>query len=379
MKRILHISKYYYPYRGGIEVVCQDVVEGLKGYQNKVICFNDGKSDEVDVVNGVEVIRCGCFAKIASQPLSWSYYRHLKQLILEWKPDAIHFHLPNPFVAKLLMPLLKSDVKLILHWHLDVYKQRFLYQFVKGLERRLLERADYILVTSDQYRDHSFPLKDFINKTITIHNAMNVDKFKLHDGDESYIEKIKERYGNLPIIFFVGRHVPYKGLKYLLEAEKYIHDKCVILIGGTGPLTEELKASTNSDRIVFLGRLSEDALRRYMYAADIFAFPSISKNESFGIALAEGMYCKAVPVTFTIPDSGVNFVSVNNVTGLEVENRNAEKYAEAIDRLLSDVDFRNGFAEAAHDRVERLFTREREQEAVRGFYADKVFAEDATI
>lgn len=39
----------------------------------------------------------------------------------------------------------------------------------------------------------------------------------------------------------MGRHVPYKGIEYLIEAEKYISSDCIILIAGSGPLTEELK------------------------------------------------------------------------------------------------------------------------------------------
>ena len=44
MKKILHISKYYYPFFGGTEQIARDVVLALKGeYEQKVIAFNDGK------------------------------------------------------------------------------------------------------------------------------------------------------------------------------------------------------------------------------------------------------------------------------------------------------------------------------------------------
>ena len=66
----------------------------------------------------------------------------------------------------------------------------------------------------------------------------------------------------------------------------------------------------------------------------MFCFPSISKNEAFGLALAEGMYYEKPAVTFTIPGSGVNYVSLNRVTGIEVENRNVEKYADAMRHSL---------------------------------------------
>lgn len=54
------------------------------------------------------------------------------------------------------------------------------------------------------------------------------------------------------------------------------------------------------------------------------------------MTLAEAMYCNAVPVTYTIEGSGVNWVSLHEVTGLEVPNRNVAEYAKAIDELLSD-------------------------------------------
>lgn len=44
MKRILHISKYYYPFSGGTEQIARDCVNALKDeYEQKVIAFNDGK------------------------------------------------------------------------------------------------------------------------------------------------------------------------------------------------------------------------------------------------------------------------------------------------------------------------------------------------
>ena len=368
-KRILHVSKYYYPFRGGTEVVCQDIAEGLMGeYENKIICFNHEKGDKTDWVNGIEVIRCGCFCKVASQSLSFSYYSNLKRVIREWKPDAIHFHHPNPFVTALLLNLVPRDVKLVVHWHLDIFKQRFLYACLKWQERRLLERADAVIVTSTKYRDGSLPLKPYLNKVSVINNGINTDRLQMREGDEQRIAALQEKYGNRPIIFFVGRHVPYKGLDNLVEAEKYIHSDCVIVIAGEGPLTRELKSKANSDRVIFVGNLSEDDLRIHLYASQIFAFPSITKNEAFGLALAEAMYCGCVPVTFTIPGSGVNVVSVHDITGIEVENRNIKLYAEAIDRLLSDEALRLKYASHARQRVEEHFTVAQEQKSALLFY-----------
>lgn len=41
--KILHVSKFYPPYRGGIEDVCYNIVQALQEHTQKVFCFNDKK------------------------------------------------------------------------------------------------------------------------------------------------------------------------------------------------------------------------------------------------------------------------------------------------------------------------------------------------
>lgn len=367
-KRVLHISKYYYPYLGGTESVCQDIVEGLKEYENRVICFNDSNRAVCCEINGIQILRIGCFMKVASQSCSLFYYYYLKRNIQSWQPDIIHFHHPNPFVAFLLVRLIPANTKLIVHWHLDITKQKYIYPLVKRNERRLLERADSVIVTSPQYRDASLPLKPFLQKVKVVANGINIHRFDLQCNDEMRIKDIHKKYHYKRLIFFVGRHVEYKGLRYLIEAEKYVTTDCHIVIAGQGPLTEELKAKANLGRVSFVGRLSNDDLRCYLHAADVFAFPSITKNEAFGLALAEAMYCRCPAVTFYIEGSGVNWVSLNGVTGIEVDNSDSKKYASAIDKLLRDDLLRKQYADAARKRVVEYFTIEKEQEAANEIY-----------
>ena len=88
----------------------------------------------------------------------------------------------------------------------------------------------------------------------------------------------------------------------------------------------------------------------------MFAFPSITKNEAFGVALAEAMYCGTPAVTFTIEGSGVNWVSVNNETGIEVANEDDIAYAKAIDTLLSNEQLHKEYTIRAQQRVKDMFT-----------------------
>lgn len=366
--RILHISKYYYPYIGGVENVCKYIVEGMPQHENIVVCFDEASKDRVDVVDGRIIYRVGSWINIARQALSPTYFSILKRAIKEFSPDIIHFHWANPFPAWVLLCVIPANVKLVIHWHMDIIKQKLIYPLIKPIERRLLKRADAIIVTSPNYRDSSLPLQAFKDKVYIAPNAIDETSLSLREGDEMAIDEIKAKYHNKPIVFFVGRHIQYKGLPYLLEAAEYVTSDCAIVIAGSGPLTEELKKKTNSDKVHFVGRVSDDELRQYDYASSVFAFPSITKNEAFGVALAEAMYAGAPAVTFTVEGSGINWVSVNGETCLEVENGNAVAYAEAIDKLLNDEELRKRLSETGKNRVREMFLPKNMLDAVEKVY-----------
>ena len=65
------------------------------------------------------------------------------------------------------------------------------------------------------------------------------------------------------------------------------------------------------------------------------------------------MYCYTPAVTFTIKGSGVNWVNLDGVTGIEVPQvGNQDKaYAEALDTLVVDTNLQKEYSIAAHKRV----------------------------
>lgn len=367
--RILHISKYYYPYIGGVENICKYLVDNMKHDNDiAVVCFNEQKDDRIDIVDGVKIYRVGAKLTIARQALSLSYFSVLRRAIKEFRPDVIHFHWANPYPAFVLLTMIPKKVKLVIHWHMDIIKQKKLYPLIKPVETRLLKRASFVLVTSPNYRNGSIPLQPFKNKVRVVPNAIDESTLVLQEGDKDKIAQIREKFGNKDIVFFVGRHIQYKGLPHLIEAEKMVKSDCAFVIAGKGPLTEELKASCHSDRVHFVGKISDDDLRCYLYAAKVFAFPSITKNEAFGVALAEAMYCHTPAVTFRIYGSGVNWVSINNETCLEVPNGDDKAYANAIDELLQDNILRNRLADNGVQRVKNNFLIKNMVEACKKVY-----------
>lgn len=357
MKRVLHVSKYYYPFRGGTEQIAQDCVNSLADkYEQKVICFNNCNENKIDVIDGIEVIRCGVFKTIASQGLSSSFGKKMKEIIFSFNPDIIIFHYPNPFVAHYLLKYIPKSCKFAIYWHLDIVKQKLLKQFFVRQNEKLVERADLLIATSPTYVEGSPWLSNAKKKCRVIPNCINVERLQSSPEVERKAEGIREANKDKIICLAVGRHTKYKGLKYLIQAAHLLDDRFQIYIIGKGEETENLKAEAGDDKkIHFLGLVYDVELKGYFTAMDIFCFPSITKNEAFGLALAEGMYYGKPVVTFTVPSSGVNYVSVKDETGLEVENRNVKKYADALKKLAADDDLRHRLGAAGKKRVEENF------------------------
>ena len=358
MRKILHISKYYYPFSGGTEQIARDVVLSLKNeYIQKVIAFNDEKKDKIDNVDGIEVVKCGCFTKIAAQALSISYERNLHNLMEDFNPDIVVFHYPNPFVAALLLrELKKSKAKLVLYWHLDIVRQKYLKLLFTSQNKSLLARADKIIATSPNYIEGSKWLQSVKTKCIVIPNCINVERMEITQEIEKKVLNIRAQNKNKTICVAVGRHTEYKGFSYLIQASKFLDDSFHIYITGTGELTEKLHEEARGDKkITFTGRIDDDELKSLILASDLFCFPSITKNEAFGLALAEGMYYEKPAITFSIQGSGVNYVSLDKVTGIEVENRNVKKYADAMRLLAQNEELRVKYGKAGKKRIEENF------------------------
>lgn len=357
--KILHVTNYMYPNIGGIEQTSRDIINSLLNEcEQKVICFNNGKKDVTDRLDGIEVTRCAAKFKISSQAISFSFKKRLKEQFKKFQPDVVIFHYPNPFQAHYLLKLLKKNslCKLVVWWHLDITKQKLLGRLFKGQSIKLLKRAEKIIATSPNYLEGSPYLSAFKEKCIVIPSCINEKRLEITEKSIRLKDKIRSENEGKILCFAIGRHVEYKGYEYLIKASKQLDDRFVIYLGGEGKLTPKLKQlADGDDKIRFLGKISDEEVVAYMSACDIYCFPSITKNEAFGLALAEAMSFGKPAVTFTIEGSGVNYVSLDGITGLEVENRNSDNYAKAICTLAENEELRKNLGEAAKARVDELF------------------------
>lgn len=357
MQRILHISKYYYPFAGGIEQTARDCVTALsKECRQKVICFNHEKGSAVDIVDGVEIIRCACQLKAASQPISIEYGKKLRQVLDSFQPDLILFHYPNPYVSHFLLKCFPKQSRMILYWHLDITRQKLLGKIFHIQSKKMIETAYKIIATSPNYIEGSRYLSWAKEKCTVIPSCINEKRLELNESICRMSKNIRDLNKGKTICLAVGRHVPYKGFAYLIRAGRLLDNSFTVYIAGKGEMTSYLqKLAEGDEKIHFIGAVSDDQLKAYYLASDIFCFPSVTKNEAFGLALAEAMYFSKPSVTFTIQGSGVNYVSQDHVTGLEVRNGDISAYAEALISLKEDAAVRSIYGENARKRVEELF------------------------
>jgi phosphatidylinositol alpha-mannosyltransferase len=118
-------------------------------------------------------------------------------------------------------------------------------------------------------------------------------------------------------VLFLGRHEARKGLGVLLDAFAIpgtprsaggrdrsdaggVPTGATLWIGGDGPETDELRRRhPGSDRITWLGVLSEEEKVRRLAAADVLCAPSLG-GESFGMVLLEAMAARTLVVASDI-------------------------------------------------------------------------------
>jgi len=355
--RILHIGKYYKPDIGGIEKVTFDIVTGLQDdiLQLDVLCHNKSFNTVHEIAGPCNIYRLGTWGTFASTPIiRYSCVSIMKRIIQNY--DILHIHLPNPLLAILLL-YSNYKGKIIIHWHSDIIRQKFFLFFFSFFQKRLLDKATLIIVTSPNYKDNSVFLKPYANKVTVV--PLSVERTDI-TINPVIVNKIKSHYKR-KIIFSVGRLVYYKGFDYLIKAAKHLPEDTVVLICGKGPEQKKLERLIDEnhlqDKVNLLGYLTDSELGSYYEACDVFCLPSISKAESFGLVQLEAMILGKPVVSTRIKGSGVDWVNLNEVSGLTVEPANEKALALALNRILSDDDLYQKYSAGAKARIQKLFLR----------------------
>lgn len=355
--KVLQVGKFY-PVRGGVEKVMYDLMTGLSeaGIDCDMLCAGlEGDNREVALNAQARLLICKSWFKLAATMISPAMIGRLRNICGQY--DIIHVHHPDP-MACLALFCSGYKGKVVLHWHSDILKQKFLLQLYRPLQNWLIRRADLIVGTTPVYLEESPFLMNVQQKTACI--PIGIDAIQ---PDLAAIETIRNQYPGKKIIFSLGRLIGYKGYTYLVDAARFLDDRYLILIGGTGPLQETLQRQIESsgltEKVKMLGYISDKDLPAYYGACDLFCLSSIQKTEAFGIVQIEAMSCGKPVVATRIPHSGVAWVNAEQESGINVPPENAKELAEAIHSILKDEKVYAGFSHRAKIRYESWFTQDK--------------------
>lgn len=367
--KVLQIGKFFYPDKGGIESTTKFIFDHFIHDENvnDVLCFKRGKGSQKVYYGKSFVLKCGTAFEVASTPISFKFFYWFRKLRNEY--DILHIHSPNPLAA-IALYLFPVKGKVLLHWHSDILTHKFLYLFYRPFEKYLLKRADLILGTSPVYVQHSPFINKFDHKANYISSSTEDTNFEI---DDERVQEIKNEYDNRKIIFALGRFIYYKGFEYLIEAAKYLPDDFVILIGGAGPMKEKYVALIKDynlyNKIYLVSDISQKDLGNYYKACDVFCLPSTEKTEAFGLVLVEAMVFGKPILATNIPGSGTSWVNLNNVTGINVEPKNAKALAEGILKIMEDGNYKT-YSVNARNRYEEKFTNKKFINKLKNYYSE---------
>lgn len=356
--KILQLGKFY-PVLGGVEKVMFDITKGLseEGVECDMMCAtSDGRGEEVIELNGRgRVICCMTWTKKAGTTIAPSMISELRRRVKDY--DIIHIHHPDPMAA---VALLLSGYKgrVVMHWHSDILSQKFLLKFYLPIQNWLIRRADAIVGTSPVYLAESPYLQKVQDKARCIPIGIEPNH-----SDEAKATKIRNEYSGRRIVFSLGRLVEYKGFRYLIEAAKYLDDSYMILIGGGGPLREDLQNQIDElglgHRVKLLGKVPQEDLPSYYGACDLFCMSSVMKTEAFGIVQIEAMSEGRPLIATKIPASGVSWVNEDGISGINVEPRDSKAIAEAITSITKDEATWRRYSDGARQRFAKYFTKDK--------------------
>lgn len=366
--RVLQLGRFFPPHIGGTENVILDLFQGLngRGIKTDVLCCNDTNVYEETIQNGAKVIRTKTIIKIGSIAVSFQQISMLRKIWKEY--DVIHVHHPAP-MANIALWVVRPTCRLIVYWHSDIVRQKLMLFFYKPFQNWLLKRASAVVATTPEYIKNSESLRLFPEKTSFIPIGVS----KLDVKNTELLEHLKKKYQNKKVVFSLGRLVGYKGFKYLIDAAQYLDPSYIILIGGSGPLQQELENQIQinglSEKVTLLGRLSNKDLPSYFMLCDLYCMASITKNEAFGLVLPEAMSLSKPVVATRIPGSGVQWVNEDFVSGLNVEIKNPKSIADAIRGILEDEDVKRKYSDGAFKRFTTLFEKTKMIESFSTLYS----------
>lgn len=279
---------------GGVEIVVSELSSRMAERGHKVVCYNrrghhvSGREHDGERMNeysGVRLKEVFTIDKKGLAAMTASVSAALRAAFGRY--DVVHFHAEGPCAMLWLPKLFGKRCIATIHGldHMRAKWGRFASWYILTGERCAVRFADEIIVLSENVRDY---FREKYNRECTfIPNGVS-------KPERAEPEIIREKYGleRDSYILYLGRIVPEKGLKYLIEAYKGLDtDKKLVIAGGSSDTDEfarELRMmAEGSDRMIFTGFVQGRELCELYSNAYIYTLPS--DLEGMPLSLLEAM------------------------------------------------------------------------------------------
>lgn len=280
---------------GGIEIVVEELSTRMVALGHEVTCYNrrghhvsgrEFDAGRLDAYKGVNLKSVLTIDRRGLAALTSSFFAAFR--VAFGKYDAVHFHAEGT-CAMLWLPKVfgKRCVATVhgLDWKREKWKGGFASKYIKFGEKVAVKFADEIIVLSKSVQNYF--KQTYGRETRFIPNGVNRPEVIEANLITENFGLIKDSY-----ILFLGRIVPEKGLRYLVEAYRKLNtDKKLVIAGGasdTDDFMNEIKALANGDdRIIFTGFVSGQTLEELYSNAYIYTLPS--DLEGMPLSLLEAM------------------------------------------------------------------------------------------
>lgn len=348
--KILFINFEYPPVSGGGGIANSQIAEELAKYQEISVITSRFKGlKRYEAKDNVHIYRVPVFnlkkeiiapilCKIIFIP--FAILQGIK-LMKEKKYNIIntHFVIPSGPAGVILSKLFRIPIVMTVHGG-DIYDPSkklspHRYYLLRKFVKFLLNHSDKIIAQSQNTKNNALRYYK-PNKNIEIIPLGFVEpNFKNVSGKDLKfsVEEI--------ILISVGRLVKRKAYDYAIEAiAKLPYQNIKYLIVGDGPEKDDLENLAKrlgvSDKVIFLGFLSEEKKFQYLFNSDIYVLSSL--HEGFGICLLEAMYC-GLPIVATNNGGQTDFL-FDGLNALLVPIKDSNSLSKKIYKLIEDRSLR---------------------------------------